>query len=248
MTTMDPTEYPETTNVDFNKLRLKTLRKYTRFFNLPTDGALSQTELAILCAHHFGGHLDVDEEATVTNFMSFCTKLEKRSAAAAGLGPAGGEESGKGGAVSNGTSGKSRKRERSEKEIAPGRRVAAKITGEWMLTRVIKFKKRSKMYKVEDADELTEDPMTYDVPMDHVLPLSEPEDADRRLFPRGSRVLALFPRTSTFYAATVAKRIEKGKSNKVVEYGLRFDDDEKDARGEIKVKAVRAIDVVEWAS
>jgi hypothetical protein len=242
----DPTEYPLTTMIDFNKLRLKTLRKYTRFFNLPTDAALSQTELAILCAHHFGGHLDVDEESTIANFMTFCTKLEKRSAAAAGLGP-GDESSGKGGATSNGGSGgKSHKRERTHKEIAPGRRVAAKITGEWMLTRVIKFKKRAKIYKVEDADELTEDPMTYDVPMDHVLPLSEPSDADKPLFPRGSRVLALFPRTSTFYAATVAKRIEKGKNNRVVEYGLRFDDDEQDARGKVKVKAVRAQDVVEF--
>lgn len=44
-----------------------------------------------------------------------------------------------------------------------GDKVAAKIGGEFMLTRIIKYSKRKKQYKVEDADELTEDPAKYDV-------------------------------------------------------------------------------------
>lgn len=227
--------YPQDLLVDFNKLRMKTLRRYAAYFHLPDRVSHRPEELAIMCAQHFDEHLHPDEDTTISNFEMYCARLQQRKK------PRGTKEK----KVPNGDSESNRKRQR-EAEIPPDTRVAARINGEWMLNRVIKFKKRPKVYRVEDADELsTESPALYDVPQSDVLPLPPSDEEDARRFPAGARVLALYPRTSTFYAATVVKRIEKARS-KAVEYGLRFDDDEKDTNGKVKMKRVKALAVVEY--
>lgn len=92
--------------------------------------------------------------------------------------------------------------------------------------------------QVEDADELSKDRQCFEQMENHVIAL--PTDAElskRRGLPKGCRVLARFPKTSTFYPATVVKCTEKRCS-------LRFDDDEKGPDGNVRIVKVSSNEVV----
>ena len=91
---------------------------------------------------------------------------------------------------------------------------------------------------MEDADELSKDRLTFELDQDCVIGLPTDEDlVGKRAFPKGCRVLARFPKTSTFYPATVVKRTDK-------RYNLRFDDDEKGPDGNVRVMKVICNEVV----
>lgn len=239
--------YPSKLKVDFTKLRANTLKRYAWHYNLPASRGGKTSELANTCANHFALHLEVNEAQVLAQFVEYCKNL---GSGKGGAGDRGGKHSDKSSSSRNDDAsemdydGELKKKAKAH-PLSPGERVAAKIGKDWMLTRVLKYSKRKKMYKVEDADELTVDPAVYDVPQDSVIIIPKPDKPETlaREFPRGARVLALFPGTSTFYAATVAKKFERPKG-KLNEYGLRFDDDEKDANGDVRMKRISAYDVV----
>jgi len=91
---------------------------------------------------------------------------------------------------------------------------------------------------VEDADELSKERITFELTQECVIGLPTDDDLQgKRPYPRGCRVLARFPRTSTFYPATVVKRSDK-------KYSLRFDDDEKGTDGLVRMMKVVCNEVV----
>jgi len=246
---VSPRNYPRNLKVDFHKLRTNTLKRYAWHYNLSSSNATKADELACTCAQHFALHLEVNEQQVLTQFVEFCNALEKT-----GKNDVNGKHlldfdngvSGYGSGTGNDSADGDLKKKKGKGHPFPvGDKVAAKIGGEYMLTRIIKHSKRKKQYKVEDADELTEDPATYDINQDYVIAIPKPGQPETlgREYPRGARVLALFPGTSTFYAATVAKKFERPKG-RIFEYGLRFDDDEKDANGEVRMKKISAYEVV----
>ncbi|CAK9047237.1 Superoxide dismutase [Mn] [Durusdinium trenchii] len=100
---------------------------------------------------------------------------------------------------------------------------------------------------VEDGDEMAKESAHFDVNQDEIIVLPTPEEVlSSKPFPKGARVLARFPKTSTFYDATVVKRVEHHK--KLPEYCVRFDDDERDATGEIRVVKVVADEAAQSSS
>jgi hypothetical protein len=141
--------------------------------------------------------------------------------------------------------------------VEEGRKVAAKVDDEWMMMTVIKYSKRNKVYTVEDADDQADKKEAHEVARDLVIPLASPEYSPP-VFTVGSRVLAVFPGTTSFYPAVVAKASKRAtsSSNKqqqqqqngakpLYDYSLQFDDDDADDDGETVVKKVKGEFVIE---
>eukprot|EP00948_MAST-09A_sp_MAST-9A-sp1_P000962 g962.t1 len=146
---------------------------------------------------------------------------------------------------SSSTSEKSRKRKRSEKtklKIMEGRQVAANVDGNWILAKVCKYQSRMKLYEVEDVDEddVDKSKKRHLVPAFSVLPLANPEEDEVLEFHRGDRVLALFPGTTSFYAANV----NSASLNDNGEMSVRFDDDEDEDGKIVKKREIPAFLVV----
>ncbi len=236
--------YPRHLKVDFTKLPPNTLKRYAWYFNLDHRSSPTQ-ELAAACARHFSVQLDSDEDTIITSFTYFTNGTLDENLL---------KETNYSLETTTGTT-KKRKRMNNNSNnniniLDIGRTVAAKINGEWLLTNILKYNKRQKTYKVEDADEMTENPASYDVTSTNILPLPSTEESFKKIYHKNNRVLALYPGTSTFYAATIVKRIEptgkgRGTSNKVIEYALKFDDDEREAGGEVKTKKISSLEVVD---
>ena len=119
-----------------------------------------------------------------------------------------------------------------------GRQVAAEVEGNWILANVVKYTARTKLYEVEDVDEeALEDgsagagKQKHLVPANCVVPL--PTADSPLVFSRGDRVLALFPGTTSFYAANVNTSQEKNGF-----YSVRFDDDEDEDGRAVKKRQV----------
>eukprot|EP00924_Labyrinthula_sp_SR-Ha-C_P009899 snap_masked-scaffold_21-processed-gene-2.9-mRNA-1 protein AED:1.00 eAED:1.00 QI:0/-1/0/0/-1/1/1/0/259 len=129
---------------------------------------------------------------------------------------------------------------------AEGRVVAAKVGSDWLVTTVLKYDDDTKCYELQDADELEENPRVFSISHDMVIPFSMKGSHARRRG-KNDRVLAVFPNTSSLYAATVVKlEKKKGEDGDIeVEYGLRFDDDEKDENDEVKVRNVNSLQIVD---
>uniref|UniRef100_A0A7S2RMR3 SGF29 C-terminal domain-containing protein n=1 Tax=Mucochytrium quahogii TaxID=96639 RepID=A0A7S2RMR3_9STRA len=243
--------YPRNLAVDFSKLRPNTLKRYAWYYNVEAPTNNNQPELASACARHFSNHVMVNETQVLNSFIEYChnpnapSKKRGRYNGFVGKPGATGLGGGKrGNPASVGEEPASKKKRHTV--IPEGRKAVSKINDNWMLTRVIKYMKRKKMYKVEDADEMAKDALHFEVHPDEIILLPTAEEiASRKAIPKHSRVLARFPKTTTFYAATVVKKIERGK--KTPDYCLRFDDDERDATGEIRSLKVSALEVVETA-
>jgi hypothetical protein len=99
----------------------------------------------------------------------------------------------------------SRSRELLDKEPAvPGEQVAAKankdedVDGSWILANVLDFDARSMSYTVQDEDDVSR---VIQLP---VLEVKRLDDTSSHLR-KGDRVLAVFPDTTSFYKAVVAK-------------------------------------------
>ena len=135
--------------------------------------------------------------------------------------------------------------------VEEGRKAAARWEDEWIMMTVLKYNKRSKVYILEDADDQAERKEEHEVPKDMVIPLASPEYSPP-LFPAGSRVLAVFPGTTSFYPAVVIKSIKRAPSSTsklngkaLYDYSLQFDDDEEDEDGDVVVKKVKGDFVIE---
>jgi len=134
--------------------------------------------------------------------------------------------------------------------VEEGRRVAAKLEDEWIMMTVIKFNKRTKVYTLEDADDQADKTDSLEVPRDFVIPLASPEYSPP-MFPVGSRVLAVFPGTTSFYPAVVAKVTKRPLSTAkqqtmkpIYDYVLQFDDDDEEG-GEAVPRKVKGDVVIE---
>tara|TARA_A100001015_G_scaffold303633_1_gene393569 strand:- start:360 stop:737 length:378 start_codon:yes stop_codon:yes gene_type:complete len=104
-----------------------------------------------------------------------------------------------------------------------GQEVAAKVKGTWIHARVVKFVKKDKKYEVMDADtEAANQMKSFIVSPTHVIPLVIPRDSVP-LMPVTTKVLALFPYTTSFYPACVVDHEAKGER-----YFVRFEDDYED--------------------
>ena len=108
--------------------------------------------------------------------------------------------------------------------VNPGSEVAAKVNDLWIHARVVQWNQDTKCYEVEDAD--TEESASvesdrYQVMPCNVIPLVVPRLKEK--IQQGSRVLALFPWTTSFYAGTVVSTGPK-------KYGVRFDDDKEEGK------------------
>jgi hypothetical protein len=104
--------------------------------------------------------------------------------------------------------------------IAPNQYAAAvDVRGtEYILVKVAQFMVTKKTYKVQDAD--LSNNKTYSVPEASIVGLGF------QSFPVNTRVLAMFPETSTFYPATVIGRENGAGTPSGKAYRLIFDDDE----------------------
>lgn len=119
-------------------------------------------------------------------------------------------------------------------------KVAAKITkeyedGGWILANVLDYDPRSQTYEVQDEDDINR---VMTLPFGDVRRL---EDTCAHLR-RGDAVLAVFPETTSFYPALVAKNPKSptGSNNSNGwEVVVRFEDDEDEA-GKIAARRVPA--------
>mmetsp|Transcript_14215 Transcript_14215/g.25467 ORF Transcript_14215/g.25467 Transcript_14215/m.25467 type:complete len:239 (+) Transcript_14215:650-1366(+) len=230
--------YPRELRVDFSKLRTDTLKRYAWFFKLESNRN-ARPELASTCAKHFMSNLEVNENHVLSNFENYIVNPNAAKTAPGTSNGANGGPSNKRPLDPSGDHSEEPGPKRKKAVIAEGRLVAARVNDNYILARVIKYLKRKRTYRVEDADEMTRERLTYELPQDYVLALpTEEEVAARRSFPKGARVLARFPKTSTFYPATVVKRADKQR------YSLRFDDDEKGPDGSVRIMKVNTVEVV----
>lgn len=131
-------------------------------------------------------------------------------------------------------------REQLDREPAqPGEQVAAKAPAKgdeddaWILGNVLEYDAKSQMYAVQDEDDVS-----------RVMALSFPdvrrlEDTSSHLR-RGDKVYAVFPETTSFYPAVVAKNPKPpASSNAMWDVVVRFNDDE-DESGKSPARRVPA--------
>ncbi|KAH9259366.1 hypothetical protein BASA81_002409 [Batrachochytrium salamandrivorans] len=150
-----------------------------------------------------------------------------------------------------------RKRKRTA-VVEDGKHVAAKIDGgqEWNLMTVLRYAKKTRTYVLEDADEQVEKKDEVEVSKELVIPLSCAEYSFGP-FPTGTRVLAMYPGTTSFYFAKVikcskrtAKRTSHAKqqlppSSVMFDYQIQFDEDDYGADGELVMHAIKGEHVAE---
>jgi len=125
-----------------------------------------------------------------------------------------------------------RKRRRSKNAARPSEQVAAKITrtdenGSWILASVQRFYADTETYDVQDEDDSSK---LIRLPWDHVMRLSTGAEG---CFEKNTKVMAIFPETTSFYRAVVSKqpvwKLQGSTSPMVKELILKFDDDEDEA-------------------
>lgn len=118
--------------------------------------------------------------------------------------------------------------------IPNGTRVAARVSGQsdsdeeqlWILAKVISYNSAHKKYTVEDLDQEDNKAKKYKLPRKHLSVLSK-EFVEHVVCKKGTQVLAVYPDTTTFYAAIVTA-VPSPSSNYM--YSVKFEDDE-DERG-----------------
>ena len=125
-----------------------------------------------------------------------------------------------------------RKRRRMKVAARPGEQVAAKITrtdenGSWILAVVQRFNPDTENYDVQDEDDTTNSKILR-LPWNHVMRLSTGTEG---LFEKNTKVMAIFPETTSFYRAVVSKppvwTLPPGSFTPIVqELIVKFEDDE----------------------
>jgi SAGA-associated factor 29 len=246
--------YPRGVGLDFKKLPGLTLMSYIDHHSVPVRNEAPPSEIAVAVARHFEA-MEVDEEIVINGFLS-------RLSAGRELGPlvphshstqhqhrmdlipvheydryaASSADYARSTAFFDGHAPGplARRRRRSKNAARPSEQVAAKITrtnenGSWILASVQRFYVESETYDVQDEDDTSK---LIRLPWTHVMRLSTGTEG---CFSKGTKVMAIFPETTSFYRAIVSKdpvwKLPKGTTTPVVkEIILKFEDDE-DAEG-----------------
>lgn len=119
----------------------------------------------------------------------------------------------------------------------------------WILATIHRYVPEKKKYEVEDEHpEESEDAeqsaksVMYLLPRASLIPL--PTDHDHAELPKDTEVLAMFPKSTCFYRATV---VAAQRKKLMREYLLKFDDDEQET-GETPTRRVSAQHVVPYPS
>ena len=216
--------YPRQMMSNFRLVKVATLKRYVRYYNVPVRPDSTPVELACAVAKHFKSELDVSgsvagEKKVIEHFVEQVTREQRGH----GLG---------GDHDASVTDVNSKKRKRTAEpmawqlpdgEIQPGAEVAAKVNSEWIHARIVRYVARIKKYEIEDADAESQDKgKCYHVSTKYVLPLIIPKLSAE--IAKGERVLALFPYTTSFYAGQIVSTEAHER------YGVRFDDDVEDGK------------------
>jgi len=208
--------YPRGVGLDFRKLAGLTLMGYIDHHGVHVRSEAPPSELAVAVARHFES-MEVDEEQVIGGFLSRlavdATEYTRKTSHFDGT------------ASSNAI----RKRRRSKNAARPGEQVAAKVTrtdenGSWILASVQRFYADTETYDVQDEDDTSK---LIRLPWNHVMRLS---NGDMN-FKKNSKVMAIFPETTSFYRAVVSKqplwKLTHGSTTPIVkELILKFEDDE----------------------
>eukprot|EP00505_MAST-04D_sp_SCG-Rhode-Island_P003324 Stramenopile-MAST_4_protein_3324 len=209
--------YPPQLMCDFRLVKVQSLKRYIRHYGINIRPDSTPLELAAAVAKHFKYDMDVSgsvagEKRAIDSFIEQVTsEIQARS----GLH----DDSDMDGRLA-------KRRKLAEKrpwapedgEIQPGAEVAAKVQGEWIHARIVRYVGRTKKYEIEDADtESTDKSKRYHVLCRAVLPLIIPKHSEP--LRKGKEVLALFPYTTSFYKGQIVSHESQDR------YGIRFDDD-----------------------
>ena len=222
--------YPGSMKLNFNKLPASTLRKYAWHHTLGFGRVChDDSDLAAACANHFK-KAGIRSEHDIMLQFARCIRgpdyvFEKEDSSS----PA-----------------KKKKKRKSASAAAAaaaniiptGKLAAAHIEDDWLLTKVLSYVKRRRVYKVEDVDADEDgDNLQYEVHYKNICALPYGKENPDDAMSAQTKVIALYPGTSAFYPAEIVRRHDRGSGR--IEYSVRFDDDEKDAKGKIKVKRVK---------
>lgn len=191
--------YPPTLNVDFRKLNKAALIKILKFYNVDPRKDATQPTLAVMAARIFEATV-VLEDNVVDKFVD---KHFHGSSGSNGMHDPVGNNLGN---IFDNILGKKglSQRELLDREPAMvGEQVAAKMTqnnedGSWVLGNVLDYDSRSMTYTIQDEDDSSK-----------IVTLSYCDvkrlDDNADYYRRGDMVLAVFPETTSFYRATIAK-------------------------------------------
>jgi SAGA-associated factor 29 len=242
--------YPRSVGVDFRTLPASTLLSYVGHYGINIVADAPPSELGVAVAQHFDT-LEVDEDRAIGAFLS---RLESGGGCndAAHLPPTAAPSSSNASMLSvladqaladyvrsstyfdgHALTPTRRKWKRRKYAASQGDQVAAKVTrtdenGSWILAYVLKFYPESETYDVQDEDDTSK---LIRLPWNHVMRLSTGQEG---WLDKGSKVMAIFPETTSFYRAVVSKHPvwtdgtgegENGKP-RVKEVILKFEDDE----------------------
>jgi len=207
------TGYPTGINVDFRKhLSAASLVKVLKHYGVAAAPEKSQAELALLAARTFESHKLAAEVEVVESFAAKYLHTAAEST-----------QTGK-----KRTHTQSFYRDQLDNEPARvGEQVAAKVlqtneNGSWILANTLDFDPSTQTYELQDEDDANR---IMQLGFNEVKRL---EDTAAHLR-RGDNVLAVFPETTSFYRAVVAKNPRPPQhGNSLWEVIVRFEDDEDD--------------------
>jgi len=196
--------YPRNVSVNFQKLDKASIQNVLKFYGVKSPTNLDHNQLASLTARVFE-QANVLEHVVVDIFAAkYCRSL----------------------AEINANKKKTLTRIQLDSEPAKiGEQVAAKVlksneNGSWILGSILEYNVKTMIYEVQDED----DPnrvMTL-----HMNDVKRLEDSAAHLR-RGDHVLAVFPETTSFYRAQVAKTPKSpAHGNASWDVIVRFEDDE----------------------
>ncbi len=181
-----------------------------RHYNITPKPEIELPELAVLAAQAFEASKVPNEDAIVNTFATSFCRFDTQSNA----------------------TGKKRSyvrsihREQLDNEPArQGEQVAAKVlqtgeNGSWILANVLDYDSNTRTYELQDEDDLNR------IIYLNFTEVKRLEDGTSHLH-RGDAVLAVFPETTSFYAATVAKNPRPPQhGNSGWDLVVRFEDDE----------------------
>ncbi|KAL3772350.1 hypothetical protein ACHAWO_006009 [Cyclotella atomus] len=242
--------YPRSVGVDFRTLPASTLLSYIGHHGIPLAADAPPSELGVSVAQHFDNNLEVDEDTATSAFLARlqvaggsndCAFIPPMASASSNMSALNAVASHfladyirestyfDGHALTPSR----RKWKRRKYAASQGDQVAAKVTrtdenGSWILAYVLRYYPESETYDVQDEDDTSK---LIRLPWNHVMRLSNGSEG---WLDKGSKVMAIFPETTSFYRAIVSKHPVwtdgKGEGDngkpRVKEVILKFEDDE----------------------
>lgn len=189
-------------------LQKSSLEKILRHYGVPPKPNAQQAELACLAASVFEAVPFLENEIVDKFASKYCRSLAEISSTKKRV---------------------NLNREQLDSEPArSGEQVAAKVSqdteveGSWILGNVLDFDPNQGIYEVQDEDDVNR---IVHLPITSVKRL---EDTSSHLR-RSDRVLAVFPETTSFYPAIVAKNPKPPVSGSQWDVIVRFEGDEDDS-------------------